>query len=930
MTDWKRKLAAYLHDPPSKSVDIASHEEHAKTLFRQAGFSDEEAQDYARHFAQPSDWAAAAADRLPFPQGRSAGVTCQFDGVRNSFHHALGPAEDVAVFPFHAPFSSAEVARETDQGVQPVLADEALKPLPEPEAWRARFFAHWRLWARHCAATDYRFAFLPADTRIPDHTVWTHMQVVSALDACADKPGRDAVLKPAFLKFQLGPVQDFIAASRSIRDLWSGSYLLSWLMAAGLKALSAQIGPDAVIFPNLREQPLFDLHWRDDLWSKVNIGSETVWDSLGWRNDGLLTPNLPNVFLAVVPADRANELADVVKTAIESEWRRIADAVWKHCEEKALTDDEGNFTAAQRRQRFDGQVNRFLSLSWQVTRWPDSLQAALQLADDFGEGTPVTGAGKRVQAVVDMAQKQMPSGHRDRRFYTDDTLTTLNNLGLGWSVILALNSWELDAVRQTRAFAAANAGGWQVGTFSNKDALTGREEAVAGGKAWGARARALSGGPWSSLFKHDDWLSAPTLIKRVWHVAYLAGEPWKLETGSREFPMPDTRSIARHDPFGRDDDRENEDQFQKDSSDKHFAVLAFDGDEIGKWVSGEKTPPFSSQLADYHDGSKVQRCGAKAYFERPEFTAFLQSKRPLSPSYHLQFSEALGNFALHCARRIVEAFAGRLIYAGGDDVVALLPADTALECARALHAAFQGRAVAHPTKGTLFSSVAPGFLTAGAKDGQGRPIPFLVPGPAADASVGIAIAHFKAPLQDVVRAAQAAEKRAKRKPDQGGLGRGAVAVTLMKRSGEIIEWGAKWKDGLDLHAALSKALESDRLSSKFPHRFAELLEAYTTDSTPLIKADRNLAAVGGFPVEEIVRREFEHCLARQRGAEFPREREEADRLRATLLTALETYLGSLRAANSPNPSGAPPAERVLRAVIGLCQTVAFAHRTAND
>jgi hypothetical protein len=31
--------------------------------------------------------------------------------------------------------------------------------------------------------------------------------------------------------------------------------------------------------------------------------------------------------------------------------------------------------------------------------------------------------------------------------------------------------------------------------------------------------------------------------------------------------------------------------------------------------------------------------------------------------------------------------------------------------------------------------------------------PFLLPGPAADASVGIAIAHFKSPLQDVVRAA---------------------------------------------------------------------------------------------------------------------------------------------------------------------------------
>lgn len=38
---WKRKLAAYLHDPPSKALDIYLHENHARTLYRQAGFTDE-------------------------------------------------------------------------------------------------------------------------------------------------------------------------------------------------------------------------------------------------------------------------------------------------------------------------------------------------------------------------------------------------------------------------------------------------------------------------------------------------------------------------------------------------------------------------------------------------------------------------------------------------------------------------------------------------------------------------------------------------------------------------------------------------------------------------------------------------------------------------------------------------------------------------
>ena len=124
------------------------------------------------------------------------------------------------------------------------------------------------------------------------------MQIVSALAGCQVGDGR--ALKPAFLKLQIGPVQDFIAQARSTRDLWSGSYLLSWLMATGVKTLSAEIGPEAVVFPNLRGQPVFDLQWRGELWERVHIGDVSVWDSLDHDHRDLLTPSLPNIFLAVV------------------------------------------------------------------------------------------------------------------------------------------------------------------------------------------------------------------------------------------------------------------------------------------------------------------------------------------------------------------------------------------------------------------------------------------------------------------------------------------------------------------------------------------------------------------------------------------------------------------------------------------------------
>lgn len=958
MNLWKRKLAAYLHDPPSKAMEIRTHQERSEAAFHQAGFIDSEIGEYCRG----ADHIAAAEARLPFPNSQKSGLRCVFDGVKNAFRHPLSGER----LPFHREFRSAEEVFEIEKVTQPCLGDTSLNCLDDDDSrWRARFFAHWRLWARNAAERDYRMAFLPADTRIPDHSIWCHMQVVSAIAGCQDESG---YLDLAFLRFQLGPVQDFIAAARSHRDLWSGSYLLSWLMAAGLKALTASVGPDAVIFPNLREQPLFDLQWRQDLWEKVRIGESdrSAWDSLGWTNTELLTPNLPNVFLALVPSQRAAEVARDVDRAIRAEWQSIAESVWHACNQDQLTDDESGISQAQRRSRFDKQVAQFLAISWKITPWPDSLKSVEALVQGFESdlrespasakppASPMQKAWSRVEAVTQMATVDMPLRHQDDRFYYqqgDGGRRRLNSMGIAWSVLATLNAWELDAVRQTRAFAGSQPG-WTVGTFSNKDALTGREEAVAGGRTWHERASKTS---LKRSFKDDAFLAAPTLIKRLWHRTYLARKPWDLSTGAEDFPMPDTREVAAHQRQEREDSDTERDALDSNS---YFAVLAFDGDQIGKWMSGEKTPTFREVLADYFDGSTKVRQGALEYFERPDdpddsperrgplaerFRSFLTTQRPVSSGYHLQFSEALGNFALYCARDIVEAFNGHLIYAGGDDVMAVLPADTALGCARALRAAFRGdkdlldqlKQAPSPEVVRRFTVGTPGFVlrddppsstpeSRRHSDDLRRPLPRLVPGPRSDASVGVAIAHFKAPLQDVVRAARDAERRAKRDSTQGGLGSAAVAVTLMKRSGEIIQWGTRWEGGLTLYQTLRSALEEGRLSGKFCHRWIELLEAYLVERTGLMGRSSAGQTPAFTEVDDVIRRELEHVLSRQRGDRFPADPAERQSFLAGIRSALQTYLGALSDAKVSSP------ERRLQSVIGLCQTCAFAHRTRGS
>ncbi len=254
-------------------------------------------------------------------------------------------------------------------------------------------------------------------------------------------------------------------------------------------------------------------------------------------------------------------------------------------------------------------------------------------------------------------------------------------------------------------------------------------------------------------------------------------------------------------------------------------------------------------------------------------------------------------------RPIVTACDGRLIYAGGDDVLALVPADTVLECAaipapgllwktgvhnaigangeKAPCVACRGGATSSPwphrtdcfrllenlAAGKVFRElegrVALGDSSfalnlPGELDGHNEGGKVIHP----DASVGIAMAHFKNPLQDVIREAQTAEKRAKRGLADGGLDRSAMAVTLLKRSGETVEWGCKWDSGgPDVFEAVHSAIRERAVSARFPHCVCELAQAYLTETSP--SAAECIEPLAEFPVVEVLLREFCHELDRR-------------------------------------------------------------------
>jgi len=206
--DWNNLLFAFLHDPPDKALRIKGHEERAKKYFQMAS-----------HLAPPNDWKdqsdrlASIAERLPMPSAGEKG------------ERAVNP-EDGKLTVFHPLSASKSSLTVANVNVELVL--EKISEIVEGLGARNSFLALWRVLPERLAEKEPCFARLPADTRLPDHTIWHHLDITAGLK------GAEGVHGKAFLSFAIGPVQSFIKTARSVRDLWSGSMILSWLTFNGI------------------------------------------------------------------------------------------------------------------------------------------------------------------------------------------------------------------------------------------------------------------------------------------------------------------------------------------------------------------------------------------------------------------------------------------------------------------------------------------------------------------------------------------------------------------------------------------------------------------------------------------------------------------------------------------------------------------------
>lgn len=946
MTDtriWQTKTAARLHDPAEKALvllrDPAGHENGTSLALTRLLYASELPEgsippdsEGMLAFAcfrsgipreiyeiiRRADWWASAADRPQWPvlrievNGREICAVPPQAQVRWTqspilIHPLSGESSDleylghtdVEQIKNHSFYHFAELVQKLGAGQQREELD-----------WRKVALALWRFGPeireeQDAAALGELWKLLPADTRVPDHTIWDHLDLVSAFaGAFAGHPDG----KAALLAVSIGPVQSFIAAARKTEDLWAGSHLLSRLAWETMKPLCEELGPDAILFPRLRGIP------QTDLWLLEEIGLPEEWFKRqpwwGSRPDAnpLFAAALPNRFVAVVPASRAEEIArkcrDHVRRWLLELGLKTVDRLLEEAglREKGAGRDETVYAYEQVRK----QLKDFPEVHWAITPFslapprkeekqtdPDTTGLRAAMAPFFG-----TRANEDAGFLASPAWQVLQNHIR----WADGTAFFDPNPGVLYPAFYELNERLMAAAKSIRPFSQTEEEGWRCMLTGETEWLTHdpwlltvprgqrRSRSDQGFRegqhhetlwtriadrcpAWAKRGEHLGALPaikrlWPTLFSEEvkkytggvtdrfvvsthamalahqlrEWLErgAPlskeqrsrveSVSTRVALPAQLAASPkWqdRVELAAR---IPAILEEARE--AAEDEDAAIEkarklvrsvlcgDDSDAPQLETYYALLLMDGDHMGAILAGDEEAGTSIPfLESFHPQ-------VRSLFEdaHGELRKYAKQRRPVSPNRHLVISGALNDFSQIVVPWVVEReHAGRLIYAGGDDVMAMLPVADALSAAARLRSAYsgQGQDLLSAKRSERLDRL---LLSKGFAYLNGRLMRMM--GPRATASCGIVVAHHQTPLSLVLRELRQAEKAAKRfrrcvegKPAD----RNAWHITVLKRSGGRLDLSGDWGAPLGLLRELIDFLASPEVSRRAVYNSLEWL-----------------------------------------------------------------------------------------------------------
>lgn len=895
---WQTKLAARLLglEQLPDNIDPDNDEVLSRVIFKQ-GLP----REIYRH-VQRADWWAAAADRPQWPMQEITVTT------------KAGEQKTLAVAPWAQVCWAKQpvlihplTGEQYDLGQHGGLSDTDLQDIKkrsfdhfsgllvklgagesEPPDWRKVLLAFWRFGPELLEEEDFGklgklWELLPADTRIPDHSIWDHLDLTSAFAGAfaADPKGESALLA-----LSIGPVQGFIAAARKMDDLWAGSHLLSRLSWETMRPLCERLGPDAILFPRLRGIPQVDLWLRDQMNLPGELFKDCEWMRGGTDANPLFSAALPNRFVAVVPASQTREIAEACTQAVRGWLQELGRDVISRLLNVADLDVETTTTPYEQMQQ---QLEGFPEVHWAAV--PFSLirprdsekQTDLDVSGLLGAMAPFFGVEPgQPCGFLDTPAWKVLSKEID---WGDGTRFFAPNPGVLYPAVYDLAERVLAAAKATRTFQQTIQQGWRC-------ALTGEAEWLTTDRAQLTQSyRKQTDTLWAKVAKDKpawakagEHLSALPSIKRLWPTifaeevgkALAAGErgekidigrfvvsthtmalahqldQW-LEKGGHTAGGLDLQGadpvalprklVRRHQanpaladakriPGRLEAARESEDENALDKAQKqvrqafatalgkdelrletYYALLMMDGDRMGAILSGDEATAISYRES-FHP--QVRKGFDEHAARQPLIQRYGGQKRPPSPNRHLAISGALNDFSQTVVRHVVEEeHLGRVIYAGGDDVLAMLPVADLLSCMRRLRHAYSGIDPEH--EGGVWQGLTLQNGFAALKQGKRLQVMRMM-GEAATASCGAVVAHHQAPLSAVMRELRATEKRAK---TEGG--RDAFSITVIKRSGGALRLTAKWGEPITLLDDLIAFLRDEDTSRRAVYNTLEWL-----------------------------------------------------------------------------------------------------------
>ncbi|MEB3830327.1 type III-B CRISPR-associated protein Cas10/Cmr2 [Phormidium sp. CCY1219] len=733
---------------------------------------------------------------------------------------------------------------------------------------------------------------LPADTRIPDASVWSHTTMTSALagalagyypDASAyphkrGRKGKDYFeSRPYVGIFSFAPVQELIKASRKMRDFWAGSWLLHYLSAKVAWAIAWKYGPDTLLYPCLYAQPLIDL------WLLKQYPHFAPWIEAPNERQ-LLTAGFPNVLVTILPnngaeapdaGNRKNPVSAAMQQAeqtLRQEWLAVGKQVISELQEQLHWMPSVNphtwtdWLDSQWQTYWTalpiGDANAKLHHS---PRQPQKYQSWEKAQNAFArppEDLLTTDEAEFVRSTYEAAVKKAWEARPDRPQSYKARQPNLN-VGSWWANIFDRTRYGLASVKKPRT--------WEIpSAFGPRSTISGIGPVVHSGSDWVTEGETQK--QWQrqvGLFDGIEELNATEVLKRGLHrilptlltrpqtrlelyypdlTSGVAGWlrthpeavseyrqicetirqsfPWLQDNntpGANQWGIPWVAQNHPHWPNPRalnagwaieafEPSAENSEQVFTKTEQKQkiqdqqeqlreaiaqwfppgsnptdwYVLAAGDGDGMSNWLKGEPLQPYRDYLPE-DLASKIDTLSPEI---RSALHKFLQCKKRMGPATHQHLSRALLDFSNQLTPYLTEArYAGRLIYGGGDDVLAytnLWEWDSWLWDIRQC---FKG---AEDPQGEFANQGDYWRWTGGELPSNLAERPLFTMGSRASISFGIAIAHHSVPLAIALENLWKAEEGAKDHRTPLGELKDAVQVRVMYGNGNILTATAKF------------------------------------------------------------------------------------------------------------------------------------------